>query len=122
MKIFLTLATVFALDSAKAVNITFINKSGDKARIAELSNKCTDRIISKEKPVHLKNGEKFVVRDVIPIIHTFAVCGSGYCSSSAIGLKKGVKEYTIEIVLNDGLIEGKAIPEHWHEANRECPK
>jgi hypothetical protein len=89
-------------------------------RIDGLSNKCVGQIITPDKSVKLKNNEKFTVKNVTPVIHSYTICGSGLCSMTAMGIKSA-PVYVFEVILDDGVIDAKITPDDWSIANKECP-
>jgi hypothetical protein len=114
------LLILFSLN-AFAADLTVHNSTGADMRITELSNKCVGAIIKENKPVYLRANEEYTVKNVIPVVHSYTVCGSGTCASTAIGMKDAPK-YTLNVVLDkDGWISGNPTPDHW-VGNLDCPK
>lgn len=107
--------------SAKAADLTVVNHTGDDMRITQLRNKCVDFIVTEDKPIFLKNNETYTFKDLIPVIHTYTLCGSGFCSSSAMGFRNDTQKYTLDVVLDGPYITGNQKPDHWI-GNIECPK
>jgi hypothetical protein len=108
------------LTIVNAAELTIVNHTGADMRITQLRNRCDGFLITEDKPVYLKNNESYVVKKVTPVVQTYTICGSGFCSSSAMGMKKAA-EYTLEAVMDGRYISGKGIPDHW-VGNLECPK
>lgn len=107
--------------SAFATDLSIVNKTGGDMRVASLMNSCGDFIVNEDKPVHLKDGESFDLKGIVPVMHHYKICGAGYCSSTAMGIKDDI-HYVLEVVLEDGfLINGVPMPDHW-VGNTECPK
>ena len=104
---------------SNATDLTIVNHTGDQIRILRLTNKCKGDIITENSPVYIQNNQQITIKNTIPVIHTYEICGSGYCAGSAIGFKKA-KQYTLEIVLKHGVISGNATPDDW-VGNVECP-
>lgn len=119
MKILMFLAMLVGC-SVNATELVFVNHSGYDARITQLNNKCDGTIIDSNNVVFLKNNEEYVVKKTTPVVHIYTVCGAGYCSDSAIGLKDSEK-YVLEIVLKDWMIDINPKPDHW-VGNLDCPK
>lgn len=103
---------------ALAAQIVVNNKTGADIRIAKFKNKCGAVLVSEDKPVFIKDQESVVFKDVTPVIHTYEICGSGYCSSSAIGFSEdGI--YVIDVTLDGPYINPTNKPEIW-PGNMEC--
>lgn len=107
--------------TSQATELIFVNHTNEIARITFLSNKCLESaIISDDNEISLKVNQSYIFKDLIPVVHVYTICGSGLCTSSAIGFKDS-KSYTLDINIKDGIINGDAIPDHW-VGNLECPK
>jgi hypothetical protein len=117
MKFLIVNLLIFA--QANATTLTVVNNTGDKMRIVELHDRCGNQLVSRAKPVFLKNGEKVLFTKANPVIHTYEICGSGFCSSTGLSFKKDAKEGTLNVILDDGMISGQMIPEVW-PGNMEC--
>lgn len=106
---------------ANALDLTVTNHTGDVIRITQLRNKCVDFIVTEDKPIFLKVNESYIFKKLIPVIHTYTLCGSGFCSSSAMGFQNGTEKYTLDVVLDGPYITGNQKPDHW-VGNKDCPK
>ena len=117
---YFTVMFVF-MNKAVAANLFIENKTGAVIRIAHLRNKCIDDIVPESKPVYISAGAKAVFVDVLPVIHTYTICGSGYCTSSAVGFDDKTFDYTIVVTLGNPYIRTNLIPDIW-PGNIECKK
>jgi hypothetical protein len=114
------LALLFMGFTANATDLIITNHTGADIRVTQLRNKCQDFIITEDKQRIVKNNEGLLVKDIVPVVQTYTICGSGFCSSSAMGMKKS-KEYVLEVTLDkDGMITGDGKPDDW-VGNLECP-
>lgn len=119
---FTTLIMLLVPVSVTATELTIVNSTGDDIRIVQLRNKCDGFLVREEAPEHLKN-KAWVTFHVTPVVQTYMICGSGRCSSSALGMKDGVSKYVMDVVLDDsGYITGNLTPDHWTGSNLNCPK
>ena len=109
----LMVATIFGIGT-QTVNVTFVNNTGKDIRLTRFDNKCTDMYVaSEDKPVYIKNANEFKIRGALPVIHTYEVCGSGFCVASAVATGK-TQDYTVEVFLNStGVLDTKNSPEEW---------
>ena len=114
-----SLCGLISLQGANAAEIVFENKTGAEVRIEEVRNKCNGYIISKKNQAVLQDGDVLLILDTPPVVHTYLICGSGFCSSSAIGMKKD-EVYKVNIVLDGPYISGKVTPDLW-PGNINCP-
>lgn len=106
---------------ANATDLVIMNNTGAEIRVTQLRNKCQDFIITEDKPHIIKKSSGLLVKGIVPVVQTYTVCGSGFCSSSAIGMKDA-DHYTLDVTLDeDGMITGNGVPDHW-VGNLECPK
>ena len=105
---------------AVATDLSVINNTGVEMRLDSLFNRCDGAIVSPDKPVVLKPGESFDLKNITPVMHHYKVCAVGYCSSTAMGISEDI-HYRLEVVLEDGfLIDGVELPDHWI-GNTKCP-
>jgi hypothetical protein len=104
--------------TANATELTVVNKTGDLMRIASLQDKCKGIIVTEKDPIYLKANEEYTFKNLTPVVHTYMVCGSGFCSNSAVGFQDDGK-YTLKVIIQDGYINGKEIPDVW-PGNLEC--
>jgi len=118
MKHLFLFLTLFS-NLASATELVIVNHTGAEMRITKLENKCNGSIII-DKPIYLDNTHSVHFQGLIPVVQVYEVCGSGYCASSAIGMKDS-EEYTLNVVIKDGYIHGIAVPDHW-VGNIECPE
>lgn len=107
------------INQSKAAELIIINHTEDQARITSLHNKCDNNLITEEKQIILNIGENYTIKNITPVVQSYTICGSGYCESSAIGMKNA-SEYTLEVVINGGYITGIPKPDDW-VGNLECP-
>lgn len=121
MKLLALISAFLFTFSADAAELTVTNNTGDVMRIAQLRNKCVDFIVTEDKPIHLGIGESYVFKNIIPVIHTYTICGSGFCSSSAMGFQNGTEKYVLNVIMDGRYISGVQSPDHW-VGNIECPK
>lgn len=125
MKNLVWLLLLFSTSALASTKVVFVNKTGSEVRLTGLSNSCVGEIISPETQLIIPSDQSLVVPLAIPIIHSYTVCGSGLCSSTAIGIAKGTRNlgrYIVEVTLDkSGAINSKEIPDHWSIANKECP-
>jgi hypothetical protein len=119
MRIALFLLLMIFVVRAQAVDLEIVNDTGHPVRLDDLGTRCAPRLVTKENPIHIPVGGKVLFEDVIPVVHTYTVCSMGFCSSSAIGFKK-LKHYKLNVIIEDGQVSGKSIPEHF-PGNIECP-
>ncbi len=117
----MSLLLSLVLPAAFATTLTVKNDTGAEMRIAKLANRCGEVLVAEETPLKIARGGQasFGIR---PTIHTYTICGSGLCSSSALGFRKdheGV--YVFRVFLRDGVINGEQQPDHWI-GDKECPK
>ena len=103
-------------------SLLILNETGAPIRIAEMQSKCGTVVVAEGSPLHIAPGASATLA-VERVIHTYVVCGSGLCSSSALGFELGYDgTYTLRVRLDDGwLIDGKQEPDHW-VGNKECGK
>lgn len=104
---------------AKAADITVVNQTGADMRIAHFGNKCQGFIVPEDKPIRIKFGKSHTFKNVSPVVQTYNICGSGFCSASAMGMKDS-QSYNLIVTLDNGMITGNAKPDHW-VGNLECP-
>ncbi len=102
-----------------ATELVIINHTGAEMRIEHLQNKCDGFLVNTDKPIFIKQGLSKVFT-VSPVIQTYEICGSGFCTQSAMGMK-GASYYLLDVVIEEGYITGVAKPDHW-VGNLECPK
>jgi hypothetical protein len=77
-------------------------------------------VVPVDKPVYLRDGE--TARFEVPLVmHHYKICGSGFCSFSAVELSEG-DAFTLEMkLLPGGVIDGTALPYQWAMPSNECP-
>lgn len=111
------------VDLSHASSLTIQNKTGAPMRVEELRDACGNALVTEMNIKHLKPDEKITFKDITPVIHTYVICGSGFCAMSAMGVKGVGKDYLMEAILDeDGHITAKFTPDHWVGTNKGCPK
>ena len=119
MRILGILTALFVSGSALAVDLSIVNTSAVEVRLDSLFNRCDGAIVTPEKPVVLKPGESFDLKNITPVMHHYKICAVGFCSSTAFGIREDIA-YRLEVVLDDGIVNGIALPDHWI-GNTKCP-
>jgi hypothetical protein len=118
MKTFL--ATLFFAFQGFAVDLTIVNHTGDLVQVKYLFNRCDGNLIAEDNPYYLQPNEEVTFSNITPIMHHYTICGSGYCSSTAMPIQDDI-HYFLKVVLIDGfLIDGEPTPDHW-VGNIKCP-
>lgn len=118
MKILLVI--LFLTCPVFAVDLTVINHTGAEMRIANLFNRCDGNLISENNPYFLQPDEEVTFSNITPVMHHYTICGSGYCSSTAMPIQEDI-HYILDVVLQDGfLIDGQPKPDHW-VGKTKCP-
>ena len=120
MKFVIFLLTLMMVSYAYPVSLYIINNTGGNIRIDKFNNKCSGPAIKAPMPVIIYTGASLGLK-LTQVIHTYEICGSGYCVSSALGFDSdGV--YSLEVYLQgDGKINTKQKPDEW-PGKMECPK
>lgn len=120
MKFLFGLMTLLNLQTVMATDLVVVNKTNAQVRIDSLAHYCGDGIyITSENPVWLAPEQTWEKKNITPVMHHYKICGLGFCSSTAMGIKDDI-EYVLEIQLDDFLINGVPKPDHWI-GNTECP-
>lgn len=105
---------------AAAAELTVVNNTKETMRIASLRNKCSGDIVPETNPVYIKPGESRTFVKLPNVIHTYTICGGGFCSHTAIAIVAN-KTYVLDVTTDDGYISGKPKPDDWSTANTNCP-
>jgi hypothetical protein len=122
MKALILILSLLTANLCFAAQLTVVNKTKEIARIEKLSNRCQSEQVPDGKPIFLQPEEAVVFNNLKPVVQIYTICGSGFCSSSAMGMKKGQASYTLEIIIKDELLDSQSKPDHWSTTNIECPK
>jgi hypothetical protein len=122
MKLKLFIMCLMFANLGYGADLTIVNKTKELARVEKLGNKCQNNQVPEGKPIFLEPNASHTFKNLAPVVQTYTICGSGFCSQSAMGMKKGTKSYTLEIIIKDDWIDGNAVPDHWSTTNLKCPK
>jgi hypothetical protein len=105
-----------------AAKLVVRNATAETVRIDSLRNNCDGWYVAPRAPLSLAPGAEFVLEKTTAVIHTFTVCGGGFCSNSAMGMKEN-RDYVLEVKFDDaGIIDGVPTPDHWVGSHIECPR
>ncbi|HXH29345.1 MAG TPA: hypothetical protein VNJ01_00910 [Bacteriovoracaceae bacterium] len=108
---------LFAVTSF-AASLKITNRTGLPIRVAELYSSCGDVIVHRDSPHHLEDGESMLAPEIKIVMHHYKICGNGACILTAMGIKDDI-DYQLAVELDDELITGVPLPDHW-VGNTQC--